>query len=178
MSKKIWTYIIGILLIVCGAFLIVKPEQSFSTLVYYAGLAILIVGIIRLISTMINKDEINTTDSFVNGGLNILLGLILMVANDITAKVVSMFIGIWLILKAITTLSAVANYKKSNTIDTHVVATGIIFLILGIIVLTTPIITIIFTGILLGIILIVIGVFTILKYYKNDTTYSVKVKKK
>jgi len=49
-------------------------------------------------------------------------------------------------------------------------------IILGIIVLTTPIITIVFTGVILGIILIVVGIFTIINFHHNDLSYKVKVK--
>jgi len=177
MSKKIWTYVVGILLIVCGFFLIVMPEQSFSKLVYYLGLAVLITGILKLISTFLNKDSMLLPgDSFVNGALNVLFGIVLMTNTHATLKIIPIFIGVWLILKAIFTLAMIINYKKHNDVNNRILIEGIVKLILGIIVLTTPIITIVFTGVILGIILIVVGIFTIINFHHNDLSYKVKVK--
>lgn len=177
MSKKVWTYIIGILLIICGGLLIIKPERSFSQLVYYLGIAILVTGILKIIESFVNKEKlVFPQDSFINGALNVLFGIILMTNTHTTLKIIPTFIGIWLILKAIFTLGAVVNYKKTKDINYPLLANGIIKLILGIIILTTPIITIVFTGVVLGILLIVVGVFVIINYYRNEGTYKVKVK--
>ena len=49
MSKKIWNFIIGLVLIIGGAILLVNPEQSFSKLVFFVGIVLLLTGIIKII---------------------------------------------------------------------------------------------------------------------------------
>ena len=56
------------------------------------------------------------------------------------------------------------------------ILTNVAKLILGIIVFTTPIISIIFSGTILGIILIFVGVAIIISCVKTTNTYKVKIK--
>lgn len=174
MSKKIWTIIIGVGLIVLGIFLITEPNQAFESLIYYLGIAILVVGILKIISGIVNRDiKTYSSSSIYNGILNIIFGVILMNTTSLTIKLISVFIGIWLILSAgiqllyIFNLGAIAKYNM---------LTEIVKLIIGIIVLTTPVITTVFSGLVIGIILIVIGVYTLINIKEEEKIYKVKVK--
>ncbi len=178
MTKKFWTYVIAILAIIGGIFLILKPEQSTSDIVYYIGLIMLIIGAFKVVASLINKDSIMLPGSFFFGGIiNILFGIILMNNSSGVTKTLSIIIGLWLIINAASNLALVLNYKKNNnSIDTTFIVSNILKLILGIIVLTTPIMGVIFTGWVLGIILIIIGVGLIFNSNKTKKTYKVKVK--
>lgn len=174
MTKKVWTYIVGILLIVGGVLLFLSPEQTLNNLIYYFGLILLITSIVKILSMLINK----LGSYFYFGSiLNLLFGIILMNNSDMTLRLISIFIGIWLILSASSGLIVILNLKGRNTIDNSLLATNILKLILGIIVLVVPSITSIFTGVLLGIILILIGIYTIFNDKKTTNVYKVKIKK-
>ena len=58
MSKKIWNFIIGLVLIIGGAILLVNPEQSFSKLVFFVGIVLLLTGIIKIIYAFLNRDYV------------------------------------------------------------------------------------------------------------------------
>lgn len=175
MSKKIWNIIIGIGLIILGIFLITKPNQTFESLITYIGVALLVVGIIKIISSIINKDRMLLPGSVIfNGIINILLGTILITTSSVTIKLISLFIGIWLIVSALGKLLFMYNLK--GEIIKYNMFVQILKLVIGIIVLTTPVITSIFSGLVLGLILIVIGIWTIVNEKSEEKIYKVRVK--
>lgn len=178
MKKNIWTYIMALLCVVGGVYLIINPEQSFSNIVYYVGLIILISGIFKVIASFINKQSLLLPGNyFLSGILNALFGIILMVNNNAAIKIIPIIIGFWLIINSASNLALVFNLKRSNnTLNNNLLITNILKLILGIVVLTTPIITILFTGYIIGIILILAGIYMIINLLNNKKIYKVKVK--
>ena len=163
MSKKVWTFIIGILLIVGGLVLFIEPEQSFAKLVSFIGIILIVTGVIKVVYAFVSRDSLLMPGNvFMGGFLNSIFGLILLFNPDVTVKVISIFIGLWFISTALSSL---------------VLVTNVIKLIIGIVVLTTPIISVLFTGIFLGICLIVIGVFVLLGAKSDEKVYKVRVKK-
>lgn len=178
MSKKIWTYVIATLCFIGGIFLLVKPEQSTSNIVYYLGLIMLVIGIFKVLSALIDRSNMLLPGSYLFSGiLNVLFGIILMNNTSNVTKTISVIIGIWLIINAGSNLALALNYKKnSNIIDTSYIISNALKIILGIIVLTTPIIGVIFTGYFLGIILILIGIAIIYNDYRKKKVYKIKIK--
>jgi len=175
MSKRVWNLIIGFGLIILGIFLIIKPDQTFENLIMYIGIALLIVGVLKIVSSIINKQKMLLPGSVIfNGVLNILLGIILITTSSITIKLISIFIGIWLIMSSLSKLLFLYNFKED--IVKYNMFLQILKLIIGIIVLTTPVITSIFSGLVIGIILIVIGIWTIINEKEEEKIYKVRVK--
>ncbi len=178
MTKKIWTYIIAILCIIGGVYLIIKPTLSFETLVYYIGLVLLLTGIIKVLASLIIKESFLLPGNYFFGGiLNGLFGIILMNNKSTAVNIIPTIIGLWLIISGVSGLALILNLKRNkNIIDNNLLITNILKLILGIIVLTTPIITIVFTGWVLGLILILVGIIMIINSFKNNKIYKVKIK--
>ncbi len=175
MSKRVWNLIIGLGLITLGIFLIIKPDQTFENLIMYIGITLLIVGVLKIVSSIINKQKMLLPGSVIfNGVLNILLGIILITTSSITIKLISIFIGIWLIMSSFSKLLFLYNFKED--IVKYNMFLQILKLIIGIIVLTTPVITSIFSGLVIGIILIVIGIWTIINEKEEEKIYKVRVK--
>lgn len=178
MTKKIWTYIISALCIIGGLYLIINPQLTFTNLVYYIGLIILIIGIIKVLSALINRENFFLPGNYLFSGIiNSLFGIILMTNASSTVKVIPIIIGLWLIISSASGLALILNVKRNNnTINNSLLVNHLIKLIIGIIVLTTPIITIVFTGWFLGIILLLIGIYLIVNSFPKQKTYKVKVK--
>lgn len=174
MTKKIWSYIIGILCIISGIYFIINPVSSFSDIIYIIGMIFLVLGVLELVVIIINKED--NKIRIYKSVINIIFGIILTKNPATTIKIISTFIGIWLILKSAGDLCLILSVKN-NQISHVKLIESIAKLILGIIIITTPIITFIFTGTILGAILIAIGVITILKTLGQKKTYKVKVKK-
>ena len=97
-----------------------------------------------------------------------------MVNKNGTIMMLSRLLGIWLIVKSLFSLSL---YYGSNIKDKKEIATDLIKLVLGILILTTPIVSIIFTGTVMGIICVIIGVYNFYDMYTNKSVYKVKIKK-
>lgn len=170
-NKQIWNYIIGIICVIGGIYLIINPINSINNIINIIGMILLITGIIKMISSILNKDEIKYV--MPSGMLNIIGGIILIRHPESTINFITTIIGIWFILKTTNELYITINLNKENKKELVI---GILKLLLGIIILITPIITIVFTGYILGIILIVIGIIIIIKNYNKKTIYKVKVK--
>lgn len=175
MKDKILKIIGNLLLILGGIYLIFSPSNTFSSIVYIIGLLLVIYGLIIAIYSLINKDSVTVFGNVLFSGLiNILLGIILMVNKNGTIMMLSRLLGIWLIVKSLFSLSL---YYGSNIKDKKEIVTDLIKLILGILILTTPIVSIIFTGTIMGIICIVIGLYNFYDMYSSKNVYKVKIKK-
>lgn len=170
-NKEIWNYIIGIICIIGGIYLIISPVQSINNIINLIGIILLITGLLKIISSILNKDELKYTMS--NGLINIIGGIILIRNPESTLNFITTIIGIWFILKTTNELYITLNFNKENKKE---IIIKILKLLLGIIILITPIITIVFTSYIIGFILIIIGMIIIIKKYNSKTIYKVKVK--
>lgn len=180
--KRIWTYVIGALFLAGSVLLILNPEHSLADLVYYVGIVLLITGILKIISSIVNKVYFTLGSSFISGIWNFIFGVLLISNADSTIKIIPVLIGLWLIITSVSGLIMMFNFRlmfanRNTQINTRMLFTSILKLVLGIIVLTTPIISIVFSGVFLGIVLVVIGIVTITSYKDDDSkVYKVKVK--
>ena len=162
MKEKVLKIIGNLLLILGGFYLIFSPSNTFSSIVYVIGLLLVIYGGIIVVYSLIDKDSLTVFGNVLFSGLiNILLGIILMVNKNGTIMMLSRLLGVWLIVKSLFSLSL---YYGSNIKDKKEI-------------ITTPIISIIFTGTIIGIICVLIGVYNFYDMYTNKSVYKVKIKK-
>lgn len=175
MAKKIWTCVIGALFIIAGVFFLINPSQSFNNLIHYVGIVFTIFGILGIVSSLFNKSFVGNS-FFISGILALILGLILVFNGGITIKFISILFAVWLILSSILTMFASAFFTAGGVLSTRVLITSILKLICGILIITTPILTFVFSGLVLGIIFIFIGIGVIFGVKEEDTVYKVRVK--
>jgi len=173
MKHKIWNYVIGVVLIVLGILFLIQPTKMFAHIIYYLGVCMLIVGILKTLAAFINKDYFNFDNNIVSGILNAILGIILMANSNWTIKVIPIFIGIWLIANA--SLSLIFLFRLNNLTDRKLLVSYIIKLFLGIIILATDI-TSVLSGAVIGSILIIVGIGTIITHIREKDVYKVRVK--
>lgn len=178
MKENLWNYILGILCILGGIILIVQPNVSFQNLVYYVGLILFITGAFKAIISIVRKENFLLPGNFFLGGIfNIIFGIILMNGKAFTVNLIPRILGIWLIVVASSGIALVINGKRiTNKTDKRYLMENILKLIFGIIILTTPIITVVFVGWVLGIILILVGISIIYNAYQEKNIYKVKIK--
>ena len=175
MKEKVLKIIGNLLLILGGFYLIFSPSNTFSSIVYVIGLLLVIYGGIIVVYSLIDKDSLTVFGNVLFSGLiNILLGIILMVNKNGTIMMLSRLLGVWLIVKSLFSLSL---YYGSNIKDKKEIITDLVKLVLGIVILTTPIVSIIFTGTVMGIICVIIGAYNFYDMYSNKSVYKVKIKK-
>ena len=175
MKEKVLKIIGNLLLILGGFYLIFSPSNTFSSILYVIGLLLVIYGGIIVVYSLIDKDSLTVFGNVLFSGLiNILLGIILMVNKNGTIMMLSRLLGVWLIVKSLVSWSL---YYGSNIKDKKEIITDLVKLVLGIVILTTPIVSIIFTGTVMGIICVIIGVYNFYDMYTNKSVYKVKIKK-
>ena len=175
--KNFWNYVISFLCIIGGIYFILKPNYTFSSLVYYLGLIILVIGIIKILYSLLNKENnFSLGNSFWSGIINIIFGIILMVNKQGIQSMISSILGIWLIISSTSNLVLFFNKTNRTSVDVRYLVKTILKLILGIIVITTPIITFIFVGWVLGVILVAIGIGNLINIYQKRNVYKVKIK--
>ncbi len=172
MSKKVWTYIFGILLILFGAVFIISPKGAFSSIVLAGGIILIVYAIIGIISAIASK---NPYASMTIGSsvLALLFGIILVNNTDGAIKVVPVILGIWLFISGLTSL--IFTTKVSH--DTKALIGPITRIVLGVIAFVLPIIPVVATGVFIGIVLILSGISTITNEKNDEVIYKVKVKK-
>ena len=173
MKNRIIKYIIGLVFIVGGIMLLISPNSGINTIVSYIGAVLLATGVLKIIYAIFNKVYVKDNSLF-SGIVNVVFGIILLFNSEGTTKFISILIATWLILNSVSSLFVLLNLKN---VSGRLLSINILKLLLGIMIITTPIITWVFTGIFVGIILIFIGFYIIVSYKEEKTVYKVKVKK-
>ena len=160
MDKKIWTYVLGALLIGFGVIFIISPTEAFESIV------------VKIISA-IKSDNPYASFGMTGSIIGIVFGFILIGNKETAIKVIPVILGMWLLVTGLTTL--LFTLKTSN--NKSMLTKPVIKIVLGAITLLLPVIPVIATGIVLGIILVLSGVTTITNVKDEEVVYKVKVKK-
>lgn len=172
MNKKVSSYIFGALLIVFGLIFILSPESAFETIVLIAGISLIVYGGLKILLAL-KSDNPYASYTVAGSIFSIIFGIILIGNQDAAIRVIPILLGIWLLISGITTLLFLL---KTNS-DRKLIIRPVLKIIVGAIAFLLPVIPIIATGIVLGVILILSGITTIMNIKDEEVVYKVKVKK-
>lgn len=172
MNKKVSSYIFGALLIVFGLIFILSPESAFETIVLIAGISLIVYGGLKILLAL-KSDNPYASYTVAGSIFSIIFGIILIGNQNAAIKVIPILLGIWLLISGITTLLFLL---KTNS-DRKLIIRPVLKIIVGAIAFLLPVIPIIATGIVLGVILIFSGITTIMNIKDEEVIYKVKVKK-
>lgn len=172
MNKKVSSYIFGALLIVFGLIFILSPESAFETIVLIAGISLIVYGGLKILLAL-KSDNPYASYTVAGSIFSIIFGIILIGNQNAAIKVIPILLGIWLLISGITTLLFLL---KTNS-DRKLIIRPVLKIIVGAIAFLLPVIPIIATGIVLGVILILSGITTIMNIKDEEVIYKVKVKK-
>lgn len=172
MNKKVSSYIFGALLIVFGLIFILSPESAFETIVLIAGISLIVYGGLKILLAL-KSDNPYASYTVAGSIFSIIFGIILIGNQNAAIKVIPILLGIWLLISGITTLLFLL---KTNS-DRKLIIRPVLKIIVGAIAFLLPVIPIIATGIVLGVILILSGITTIMNIKDEEVVYKVKVKK-
>ena len=172
MNKKVISYIFGALLIVFGLIFILSPESAFETIVLIAGISLIVYGGLKILLAL-KSDNPYASYTVAGSIFSIIFGIILIGNENAAIRVIPILLGIWLLISGITTLLFLL---KTNS-DRKLIIRPVLKIIVGAIAFLLPVIPIIATGIVLGVILILSGITTIMNIKDEEVVYKVKVKK-
>ena len=133
--KKLFKYYIvdAILLIVFGAILLFYPQATLDFVIKWGGIFLLILGAFKLLMYIIKKDE-RKTSSLIVSIIQIVIGLLMLLAPDLVKIIVPVIMGILIAYGAI--ISLVRSIRLRNEVKTAkpVLILSIITLALAVIV--------------------------------------------
>lgn len=171
MNKK-GSYILGGFLIIFGILFIFSPANTFETIVLIAGVSIILFNVIRILFAL-KSDNPYAAYSITGSIVGVIFGFILISSRDTAIKVIPVLLGVWLL---VTGISSFLFLFKSHA-NSGLIVRPVLKIILGAITFALPIIPVIATGIVLGIILVLAGVTSIVNVKDEEVIYKVKVKK-
>jgi uncharacterized membrane protein HdeD (DUF308 family) len=155
-AKTWWLFAItGVLSVIAGVILL-EIDWTLKNLAYFVGAVFIVRGIFDLLTPPM--DGAPRTWAFFTGGVNIALGIVLLVWPEPTLKVIAALVGIWLLVSGIVLIvGAVANHDTLPLWGVTLAA-GVLSCVLGVWALRVPGRTLTVIIVLVGIWAIVMGV--------------------
>ena len=147
-------FIMGLCLIVLGAFTCLRPRSIFTGIAVIYGVAAVITGICDIVIYI--KEErfsgFGPVVSLVAGILSIMTGIALLAYPGIAEWIISLLFPLWFITHCISRLAhtALIRYVAGNFYYYFSLAVNILGLVLGFVMLLQPILTFLTLGYLIG----------------------------
>ena len=152
--------IIGIALFVVGILIFVYPTQSYLGMSLVFGWLMLFSGILEVVLSSANKHFITGRGWMLAGGIiEIILGIILICSPAITAMMLPIVLGIWLLFRGIGLIgiaSEMSHFKVNGMVWTIIL--GILLIICSLMILFQPLFGIAAVVVWVGISFLVAGV--------------------
>ncbi len=140
----------GILFGIIGILFFINPMESYFSFTTVAGILLIIAGIFRIIRAFKTDEK---AYYIFNGIINILFGLIVWFTPVSTTQTLILFYGIWALIRGIYLLILSIKRKKIGfNVNTLY---NISLIVLGLLILSNPIVTLLATPYIIGIYFIV-----------------------
>lgn len=114
--KNWWVLLImGILMIIGAIWMFKTPIGSFAGIVFFFSILILISGILSIFFAFSNKDDMDNWGLYLAGGiLDVVVGFILLKHPAKAVVIFSVFIGLWLLFRGVSSISTSFKLKKDG----------------------------------------------------------------
>lgn len=112
-KKFSWAFIVaGIIMILLGVFLLVKPLASVRTVIIIIGIGLILYGIMHFVAYA--RMDVLPGVGFImlTGILDVLLGLIFIFSWDTVAASIPFFLGFWMLFSGVSRITAAFTAKK------------------------------------------------------------------
>jgi len=153
----------GVVFVLIGYWILRSPEESFEKITKYIGVIILISGSIQLYFTIRNRRGIPGWGFQLAGDVfDLAVGAALVINPSLLLKLITLFVGIWLIANSIAIFMKAAEARK----DQHKYwawefALGFFLMLLAIVFLWHPMLLGITIAVWTGLAFIILGIFRI-----------------
>lgn len=165
-ALKLWylPLVAGIILIALGIWTLFTPFSSFLALTVLVSVGLAITGLLEVVYAFSNRKRFpNWGWYFIGGLLNLIVGSCLAFNPGISAFMLSVFIGLWLLFRSVMAIINAFEIKRQKGQQWGWVFTaGVLGVFIAILLLWNPVITGITIGIWMGIGLITVGLLHIL----------------
>ncbi len=151
----------GVILAVVGILLIIFPVQVVKSITIVFGLAALLAGAVILYTYIMSRSRNEEVSIFLlfEGALDLIFGIILVLNPAISVKIFALLIGLWVIVEGIFRISDSLKMKNRGMENWgRSLFAGMLFLILGIVVIFHPELTTKALTIWVGVVVMVFGI--------------------
>ncbi len=155
------TMLLSVIVIIVGIILMVMPETSLKLICLIVGIAIGTKGLVKLVKYIRDsRDDKSRTSDLILASLILSLAIILMIHPKPILSVFPIIVGIGILIYGIITLVS----KGRN--GTFLKVSSIVAIVLGVIVINSPMLLAEFTTYIVGASLVAIGIFAIVTEIK------------
>ena len=111
-----WVPIIfGLIFIITGIWILKSPMESYEQITKMIGVIILVSGTTQILFTVGNRKAIPGWEFQATGGLiDLVIGIILILNPAILLRIITLFVGIWLIVNSVTLIKHALEARKAN----------------------------------------------------------------
>ena len=144
----------GILFGIIGILFFINPIESYFSFTTVAGIMLIIIGIFTIIRAF------KTTEKayyIFRGIINILFGIIVWFTPISTTETLILFYGVWALIRGIYLL--IMSIKRKNIGFNTNTLYNVVLIILGLLILSNPIVTLLATPYIIGIYFIISCIF-------------------
>ncbi len=157
----------GFLFIATGVFCFINPGQTFMTMAFVVGSAMVIWGIIHILSYLIGRGVHNRVDNngwiFIDAFLTLLLGVLILLNQLTVDMAVPMILGMWVMVSGLLRLEAASRidrHKKKTNFNSALI-TGAVTTMIGFIGFINPLFSFVSVIIFVGLFMTVQGINTL-----------------
>jgi len=105
----------GVIFIITGIWILRSPVESYEQITKMIGVIILVSGTTQILFTVGNRKAIPGWEFQAAGGLiDLVIGIILILNPVILLRIITLFVGIWLIVNSITLFNRGLEARKEN----------------------------------------------------------------
>lgn len=112
--KNWWVFVLlGISMIFFGIFVFITPAESYLTLSILFSMIVSINGVLEISFAISNRKSVDGYGWYLAGGIGkTIIGIILMIYPGITASILPVIVGFWLMLGAISLIAGALDLKS------------------------------------------------------------------
>ena len=160
MDRWLMHIIFGVLAIIAGILVVVWPDKALEIYMVILGVLALISGTLQILVGGTNKGNALTNAILIRAIITIILGIILIITPFVMLKIAVYILGAAFIIFGLLMLMGIASSEQLTSTEMRIM--GIIFIILGVVICIFNDQSIKVIGIIIGVSLIIVGLFNIL----------------
>jgi uncharacterized membrane protein HdeD (DUF308 family) len=105
----------GVIFIITGIWILRSPVESYEKITKIIGVIILVSGTTQILFTVGNRKGIPGWGFQATGGIiDLVIGIILILNPSILLRIITLFVGIWLIVNSVTLIMRAAEARKEK----------------------------------------------------------------
>ena len=157
--RRSWPFVlaVGILSLLAGLVTIVWPGVTILALVFVLGVFLIVAGGAEIGWSIAERHAPGWGIILFRGIVDLITGVVVLAWPDVTALVLALLLGIWLLLYAAMTLWYAYRHRGERPHTGHFVAKGITALVAAVITVAWPGITVLVVALVIGIALVFEG---------------------